>query len=68
MPGPASSEEDRPPTNPAIRVRFKTEADEYFFREWRNKCATPIYSKHLSSSEKAKAPSTGRKVDFTFFL
>ena len=37
MPGPASSEEDRPPTNPAIRVRFLTEADEYFFREWQIK-------------------------------
>ena len=30
-PGPASSEKDCPPTNPAIRVQFSTEADEYFF-------------------------------------
>ena len=33
-PGPASSEEDLPPNNPAIQVQFLTEADGYFFTEW----------------------------------
>ena len=33
-PGPASTEGDRSPTNPAIQVRLSTEADGYFFREW----------------------------------
>ena len=32
MPGPASTEGDRPPTNPAIRVCFPSEADGIFFR------------------------------------
>ena len=54
MPGPTISEEDRPPTNPAIQVRFSTEADEYSFRECQNKCATPIYSNDFSSREKSE--------------
>ena len=48
-PGPASSEGERPPTNPAIRVRFSTEADEFFFPVVAEKCVTPIYSNVLSS-------------------
>ena len=63
MPGPASSEEDRPLTNPAIRVRFSTEADEYFFREWQKMHDTDLFG-IFSSSEKARAPSTGMKTDF----
>ena len=31
-PGPASTEGERPPTNPAIRVQFPPEADGIFFR------------------------------------
>ena len=67
MPGPASTEGDRPPTNPAIRVRFPSEADGYFFPDLAEKCVTPIYSNY-SLQRKAKAPSTGRKADFTFSL
>ena len=67
QPGLASTEGDRPPTNPAIQVRFPSEADGYFFRAVAVKCATPIYSNH-SLQRKAKAPSTGRKADFTFSL
>ena len=68
LPGPASSEEDRPHTNPAIWVRFLTEVDEYFFREWQIKmCNTDLFGT-FSSSEKAKVPSTGKKVNFTFIL
>ena len=33
-PGPASTEGDRPPTNPAIRVRFPAETDGCFFSPW----------------------------------
>ena len=67
MPGPASTEGDRLPTNPAIQVRSPSEADGYFFQAVAEKCATPIYSKH-SLQRKEKAPSTGRKADFTFSL
>ena len=31
LPGLAISEGERLPTNPAIRARFSTEADEFFF-------------------------------------
>ena len=67
MPGPASSEEDRPPTNPAIQVRSSTEADGYFFTSGKYMRDTDLFETFLFS-EKAKAPSTGRKADFTFFL
>ena len=45
-PGPSSTEGDRPPTNPAIRVQFPSGADGHFFCAVAEKCATPIYLNH----------------------
>ena len=46
QPGPASTVGDRPPTNPAIRVRFSV-VDEFFFRvRGRHLYATPINSNY----------------------
>ena len=45
-PGPASTVGDRPPTNPAIRVRLPSEADGNSFSPCLNVhilCRTPIY-------------------------
>ena len=53
MPGPASTEGERPPTNPAIRVQFPPEADGIFFRAMAEKCVTPIYRITPSRNESA---------------
>ena len=46
-PGPASTVGDHPPTNPAIRVRFPSVVDGFFFRvRGRHLYATPINSKY----------------------
>ena len=64
LPGPASTVEERPPINPAIRVRFPSEADGISFAPWQKKCATPIY--RITPSEKARTPSTGTKSGLQF--
>ena len=45
-----------------------TETDEYFFLAVAAKCETPIYSNYSLQQKRMKAPSTGRKANFTFFL
>ena len=65
MPGPASTEGDRPPTNPAIRVRLSTEADDTSFAVAKNARHRFI---ELLFSEKAKAPSTGKERGLQFYL
>ena len=60
MPRPASSVGDRPPTNPAIRVRFPSEVDGFFFRGGKYMRAIDQFEL-LSSAKKWKAPST-RKI------
>ena len=47
--GPASTEGDHPPTNPAIWVRFPSEADGYFFRAVAEKmCDTDLFESFSS--------------------
>ena len=58
MPGPASTVGDRPPTNPAFRVRFLPEADDTSFAVAKNGRHRFI---ELLFSKKAKAPSSGEK-------
>ena len=48
MPGPASTVGERPPTNPAIRVRFLPEVDDTSFSLlYAILCETAIYRKTL---------------------
>ena len=67
MPGPASSEGDRPPTNPAIQVRFSTALQQIASVAdrvcGRFLYATLIYLKPSlqCSKKKSKAPSTGKE-------
>jgi len=64
VPGPASTEGDRPPTNPAIRVWFPpspTETDGCFFSPWQQN-ARSIHSNYFSAKRKnLTTPSTGEK-------
>ena len=58
VPGPASTEGERPPTNPAIRVQFPPEADGIFFRAVAGKNARLRFYR-ISPRKETKAPSTG---------
>ena len=64
MPGLASTVGERPPTNPAIRVCFPTEADGFFFCGG-NKCAKLINS-NFSSAVNRATPSTGKESGLQF--
>ena len=56
-PGPASSEGERPPANPAIRVQFNARSkirnvEKGFSRPWQIYCATPLCNLTQQNSQK----------------
>ena len=64
MLGPASTAEDRPPINPAIRVYFPSEADDTSFAPWQKN--EQLRFIELLPKE-TKAPSTGIKSGSSIF-
>ena len=66
-PGPSSSEGDRPPTNPAIRVRFSPKQMNFSFSPWQ-KNAGLRFIRITLRWRNTKAPSTGKEAEFTFYL
>ena len=71
QPGPASTVVERPPTNPAIRVRFRPEADDISFSSClnvHNFIRDPDLSNYSLQRKKAKAPSTGNESSLQFSL
>ena len=53
MPGPAITEGDRPPTNPAIIVRFPPKVDGFFFRVRGRNYTRPRLIRNILFSEKS---------------
>ena len=66
MPGPASTVGERPPTNPAIRVRFPPEADDdtSFSPLYAILCETAIYRNTLHGENKRRRHLLEKKAVF----
>ena len=68
MPGPANSEGDRPPTNPAIRVRFPAETDGCFFPAVAFNYAGPDHLNYFSAKIVQRHQLDFSEADFTLSL
>ena len=66
-PGLVSTVGDRPPTNLAIQVCFRSEIDEFFFGGGKFMRDTDQFEL-LSSANKRKAPSTGKSKSGLYTL
>ena len=63
MPGPASSEEDRPPTNPAIRVRLSLKQMDISFASGKNIMRDPyLFERYLQRKSEGAIYWKGKRT------